>query len=156
VILQVFFDIAAGTILTRTVRTVPTSYRSTAGSALTVAGTTGGSIGLLLESVSLTSRGRIRRRFCYLTIFWMLTPAIMWFLPETVGRELEEIIAGSECDLISRLRTIPFALLILMPRCLDAREVRASRSSRLMASNAHRRGRSCGYRAAARSWVDVS
>ncbi len=91
-ILQVFFDIAAGTILNAySAELFPTSYRSTAGSALTVAGTTGGAIGLLLESVLYNFTGSHTKSVCYLTIFWMLTPAIMWFLPETSGRELEEI-----------------------------------------------------------------
>jgi len=91
-ILQVFFDIAAGTILNAySAELFPTSYRSTAGSALTVAGTTGGAIGLLLESVLYSFTGSHTTAICYLTIFWMLTPAIMWFLPETSGRELEEI-----------------------------------------------------------------
>jgi MFS family permease len=91
-ILQVFFDIAAGTILNAySAELFPTSYRSTAGSALTVAGTTGGAIGLLLESVLYNLTGSHSQAVCYLTIFWMLTPAIMWFLPETSGRELEEI-----------------------------------------------------------------
>ena len=91
-ILQVFFDIAAGTILNAySAELFPTSYRSTAGSALTVAGTTGGAIGLLLESVLYSLTGSHAKAVCYLTIFWILTPAIMWFLPETAGRELEEI-----------------------------------------------------------------
>ena len=91
-ILQVFFDIAAGTILNAySAELFPTSYRSTAGSALTVAGTTGGAIGLLLESVLYNFTGSHTKAVCYLTIFWILTPAIMWFLPETSGRELEEI-----------------------------------------------------------------
>ena len=91
-ILQVFFDIAAGTILNAySAELFPTSYRSTAGSALTVAGTTGGAIGLLLESVLYNLTGSHSTAVCYLTIFWILTPAIMWFLPETSGRELEEI-----------------------------------------------------------------
>jgi len=91
-ILQVFFDIAAGTILNAySAELFPTSYRSTAGSALTVAGTTGGAIGLLLESVLFNFTWSHTKAVCYLTIFWMLTPAIMWFLPETSGRELEEI-----------------------------------------------------------------
>ena len=91
-ILQVFFDIAAGTILNAySAELFPTSYRSTAGSALTVAGTTGGAIGLLLESLLYNLTGSHAKAVCYLTIFWMVTPAIMWFLPETSGRELEEI-----------------------------------------------------------------
>jgi MFS family permease len=91
-ILQVFFDVAASTILNAySAELFPTSYRSTAGSALTVAGTTGGAIGLFLEGVLYKRTGSHSTAICYLTIFWMLTPAIMWFFPETSGRELEEI-----------------------------------------------------------------
>src|SRR5712692_9901583 len=91
-ILQVFFDIAAGTILNAySAELFPTSYRSTAGSALVVAGTTGGAIGLFLEGVLYKFTGSHAKAVCYLTIFWMLSPVIMWFFPETSGRELEEI-----------------------------------------------------------------
>lgn len=91
-ILQVFFDVAASTILNAySAELFPTSYRSTAGSALTVAGTTGGAIGLFLEGVLYSRTGSHSTAICYLTIFWMLAPAIMWFFPETSGRELEEI-----------------------------------------------------------------
>jgi putative MFS transporter len=91
-ILQVFFDFAANTILNAySAELFPTSYRSTAGSALTVAGTTGGAIGLLLEGVLRNVTGSHAKAICYLTIFWILAPAIMLFFPETSGRELEEI-----------------------------------------------------------------
>ncbi len=91
-ILQVFFDVAASTILNAySAELFPTSYRSTAGSALTVAGTTGGAIGLFLEGVLYKQTGSHATAICYLTIFWMLAPAITWFFPETSGRELEEI-----------------------------------------------------------------
>jgi len=69
----------------------PTSYRSTAGSALAVAGTTGGALGLFLEGVLYNFTGSHARAVCYLTVFWIISPMIMWFLPETSGRELEEI-----------------------------------------------------------------
>ena len=46
---------------------------------------------MLLESVLFNFTASHSKAVCYLTIFWMLTPAIMWFLPETSGRELEEI-----------------------------------------------------------------
>src|ERR1700730_6658529 len=91
-VLQVFFDVAASTILNAySAELFPTSYRSTAGSALTVAGTTGGALGLFLEGVLYNRTGSHVTAICYLTIFWMLAPAIMWFFPETSGRELEEI-----------------------------------------------------------------
>jgi MFS transporter, putative metabolite:H+ symporter len=91
-ILETFFDIAAGMILAAySAELFPTSYRSTAGSALAVAGTTGGALGLFLEGVLFNFTGSHARAVCYLTVFWMVAPAIMWFLPETSGRELEEI-----------------------------------------------------------------
>src|SRR5271166_2242918 len=91
-ILETFFDIAAGMILgAYSAELFPTSYRSTAGSALAVAGTTGGALGLFLEGVLFNLTGSHARAICYLTVFWMVSPAIMWFLPETSGRELEEI-----------------------------------------------------------------
>ena len=91
-ILETFFDIAAGMILSAySAELFPTSYRSTAGSALAVAGTTGGALGLFLEGVLYNLTGSHARAVCYLTVFWIISPLIMWFLPETSGRELEEI-----------------------------------------------------------------
>ncbi len=91
-ILEVFFDIASGTIMNAySAELFPTSYRSTAGSALAVAGTTGGALGLFFEGVLFNITGSHARAVCYLTVFWIIAPAIMWFFPETSGRELEEI-----------------------------------------------------------------
>jgi putative MFS transporter len=91
-ILETFFDIAASTILNAySAELFPTSYRSTAGSALAVAGTTGGALGLFFEGVLYNFTGSHARAVCYLTVFWIISPMIMWFLPETSGRELEEI-----------------------------------------------------------------
>jgi MFS family permease len=91
-ILETFFDIAAGTILTAySAELFPTSYRSTAGSALAVAGTTGGALGLFFEGVLFNLTGSHARAVCYLTVFWIVSPAIVWFFPETSGRELEDI-----------------------------------------------------------------
>jgi putative MFS transporter len=91
-ILETFFDIASSTILNAySAELFPTSYRSTAGSALAVAGTTGGALGLFLEGVLYNFTGSHARAVCYLTVFWIISPMIMWFLPETSGRELEEI-----------------------------------------------------------------
>jgi putative MFS transporter len=91
-ILEVFFDIAGSTIMNAySAEMFPTSYRSTAGSALVVAGTTGGAIGLFLEGVLFSLTGSHARSIRYLTVFWLIAPAIMWFFPETSGRELEEI-----------------------------------------------------------------
>ncbi|HEY6420620.1 MAG TPA: MFS transporter [Candidatus Binataceae bacterium] len=91
-ILEIFFDVASSTILNAySAELFPTSYRSTAGSALAVAGTTGGALGLFFEGVLFNLTGSHARAVCYLTVFWIIAPAIMWFFPETSGRELEEI-----------------------------------------------------------------
>jgi putative MFS transporter len=91
-ILETFFDIAAGTIMTAySAELFPTSYRSTAGSALAVAGTTGGALGLFFEGVLFNLTGSHAHAVCYLTVFWIVAPAIVWFFPETSGRELEDI-----------------------------------------------------------------
>ncbi len=91
-ILETFFDIASSTILNAySAELFPTSYRSTAGSALAVAGTTGGALGLFFEGLLYNFTGSHARAVCYLTVFWIISPMIMWFLPETSGRELEEI-----------------------------------------------------------------
>jgi MFS family permease len=91
-ILETFFDIASSTILNAySAELFPTSYRSTAGSALAIAGTTGGAIGLFFEGVLYNLTGSLARSVCYLTVFWMIAPAILWFFPETSGLELEEI-----------------------------------------------------------------
>jgi putative MFS transporter len=91
-ILETFFDIAAFMILNAySAELFPTSYRSTAGSALAVAGTTGGALGLYFEGVLYNLTGSHARAVCYLTVFWIVSPLIMWFFPETSGRELEEI-----------------------------------------------------------------
>jgi putative MFS transporter len=91
-ILETFFDFAGMMILSAySAELFPTSYRSTASSALAIAGTTGGALGLFLEGVLYNLTGSLSRAVCYLTIFWMIAPAILWFFPETSGRELEEI-----------------------------------------------------------------
>jgi putative MFS transporter len=91
-ILQTFFDFAANMILSAySAELFPTSYRSTAGSALAIAGTTGGALGLFFEGVLYNLTGSLPRSVCYLTVFWMIAPAILWFFPETSGRELEDI-----------------------------------------------------------------
>lgn len=90
--LELFFDVASGTILSAySAELFPTSHRSTAGSALAVAGTTGGALGLLLEGVLYRMTGSHWIAVRYLTVFWMLAPAIMLLFPETAGRELEAI-----------------------------------------------------------------
>jgi putative MFS transporter len=91
-ILSLFFDTAAGTILgAYSAELFPTSHRSTAGSALAVAGTTGGAIGLLLEGVLYAMTGSHWIAVRWLMIFWLIAPSMIFFLPETAGAELEDI-----------------------------------------------------------------
>jgi MFS family permease len=92
-VLQLFFDIAAGTIFSAyAAELFPTSHRSTAGSALQVAGTTGGSLGLLLEALLYRYTHSHWTAVSYMTMIWMIAPLIMFFgFPETAGRELEAI-----------------------------------------------------------------
>ena len=92
-ILQLFFDTAASTIFSAYgAELFPTSHRSTAGSALAVAGTTGGAIGLLLEGLLYRYTHSQWTAISYLIVFWMMAPIIMYFgFPETAGKELEAI-----------------------------------------------------------------
>ena len=91
-IVELFFDTAAGTILgAYSAELFPTSHRSTAGSALSVASTTGGALGLFLEGILYGMTGSHWIAVRYLTVFWMIAPFLMLFLPETAGRELESI-----------------------------------------------------------------
>lgn len=92
-ILELFFDTASGTILAAySAELFPTSHRTTAGSALSVAGTTGGALGLALESVLYNYTGSHWIAVRYLTVFWMIAPFVMYlFYPETAGMELESI-----------------------------------------------------------------
>jgi len=92
-ILQLFFDTASGTILSAySAELFPTAYRSTAGSALMVAGTAGGALGLFFEGILYGVTGSHWLAIRYLTVFWMLSPIIVFtFFPETAGRELEAI-----------------------------------------------------------------
>ena len=91
-ILETFFDFAGTMILSAySAELFPTSYRSTASSALAVAGTTGGALGLFFEGVLYNYTGSLSRSVCCLTIVWIIAPAILWYFPETSGRELEEI-----------------------------------------------------------------
>ncbi len=92
-ILELFFDTASGTIMAAySAELFPTSFRSTAGSALAVAGTTGGAVGLMLEGMLYRITGSHWTAIRYLLGFWMVSPVIIFtFFPETAGRELEEI-----------------------------------------------------------------
>jgi putative MFS transporter len=92
-IIELFLDSASGTIVAAySAELFPTSHRSTAGSALAVAGTTGGAIGLLIEGILFSYFHSHWTAISYLTVFWMMAPFIMYFgYPETAGQELEEI-----------------------------------------------------------------
>ena len=92
-IFQLFFDVASSTIaFAYSAELFPTSYRSTAGSVLAVAGTTGGALGFFLEGLLYRSTGSHWLAVRYLAVFWLMVPFIMFFFfPETAGLELETI-----------------------------------------------------------------
>ncbi len=92
-IFQLFFDVASSTIaVAYSAELFPTSYRSTAGSVLSVAGTTGGALGFFLEGLLYRSTGSHWIDVRYLAVFWLMPSIIMFFFfPETAGRELEAI-----------------------------------------------------------------
>jgi hypothetical protein len=57
-----------------------------------VAGTAGGALGLFFEGILYGVTGSHWLAIRYLTVFWMLSPIIVFtFFPETAGRELEAI-----------------------------------------------------------------
>jgi len=100
-IVELFCDLASSTIVAAYgAELFPTSYRSTAGSALAVAGTTGGSLGFLIESALFRSTGSHWIAVRWLTVFWMIAPFVMFFFfPETAGLELETISPESAAPL---------------------------------------------------------
>jgi MFS family permease len=92
-VLQLFFDTGSSAIFSAySAELFPTSHRSTAGSALAVAGTTGGALGLFLEGVIYGYTNSQWMAITYLIPIWMIAPLIMYFgFPETAGQELEAI-----------------------------------------------------------------
>ena len=92
-IFLLFFDVAADTIgRAYGIELFPTSYRSTAGSVLSVTGTTGGALGFFLEGLLYRSTGSHWTAIRYVTLAWFAPAIIMWlFFPETAGLELETI-----------------------------------------------------------------
>src|SRR5208282_4857000 len=79
-ICQLFFDVASNTIaVAYSAELFPTSYRSTAGSVLSVAGTTGGALGFFLEGLLYRSTGSHWVAVRYLAVFWLMAPIIMIF-----------------------------------------------------------------------------
>ncbi|MGH7934638.1 MAG: MFS transporter [Candidatus Binataceae bacterium] len=91
--LRLFCDTASGAITTiYSAELFPTSHRAAAASAMVVSGTTGGALGLMLESVLYGAIGSHWTSICYLTVFWLIASFVMFALfPETAGRELDEI-----------------------------------------------------------------
>src|SRR5258708_28104033 len=85
-----FFDVASSTIgYAYSAELFPTSYRSTAGSVLAVAGTTGGALGFFLEGLLYRSTGSHWLAVRDLAVFWLMVPFIMLFVfPETAGSAL--------------------------------------------------------------------
>jgi predicted MFS family arabinose efflux permease len=92
-IVRLFFETAAGTIAGAfAVELFPTSYRSTAGGALAIAGTIGGAVGLLLEGWLFRLSGSHWSAIRYLLLIQLVAPVIVvLFFPETASRELEDI-----------------------------------------------------------------
>jgi putative MFS transporter len=69
----------------------PTSQRAAAGSALMVAKSGGGAIGLMLETIFYSAAGSHWRAIRWLLGFWFAAAILMLLFPETAGRELEAI-----------------------------------------------------------------
>jgi putative MFS transporter len=92
-IMQLFCDTASSTIVNAySAELFPTSYRSTASSALGVVGTLGAATGLLLESALYTIVGSHWRAVSILFVCWFSAGlVILFFFPETAGQELEAI-----------------------------------------------------------------
>lgn len=90
---RLFFDTAGATILTAySAELFPTSHRSAAASATTVAGTTGAALGLYLEGLLYAATGSHWSAIRLLMAFSMAGAAVMYLtFPETAGMELEEI-----------------------------------------------------------------
>jgi MFS family permease len=99
-IVRLFFDTAAATILTAySVELFPTSHRSAAASALTVAGTTGAALGLFLEGVFYAAAGSHWQAIRVLMVSSMAGALIMFLsFPETARLELEEISPEASAD----------------------------------------------------------
>ncbi len=92
-IVRLFLDTAGATILVAySAELFPTSHRSAAASATTVAGTTGAALGLLLEGYLYAASGSHWRAIQLLMGFSIAAAVLMYLtFPETAGRELEEI-----------------------------------------------------------------
>jgi MFS family permease len=90
---QLFCDQATITIMsTYSTELFPTTHRAAASSALNVAGFSGGTFGLLLESTLYGLVGSHAGAIRWLIAPWLLAAILMYLLfPETAGLELEQI-----------------------------------------------------------------
>jgi Sugar (and other) transporter len=88
------FALQGATVLERALGSelFPTSYRSTASSIRMLAATLGGSLGLALESVLYDALGSHTAAITALLPGLAIGVAVVWLgIPETAGRELEEV-----------------------------------------------------------------
>ena len=69
----------------------PTAYRGSATGALTMSEALGAGLGLLMLSLFSTTEGDILVYIPWLSCAVLGAAVIIWFFPETAGRELEEI-----------------------------------------------------------------
>jgi MFS family permease len=92
-VMSLFAQTAASTILNAfSAELFPTSHRSTAESAIAVAGTLGGSAGLLMESMIYSRVGNHWRTVSFLMLASVVAAIVMViFVPETASAELDEI-----------------------------------------------------------------
>jgi putative MFS transporter len=92
-IVRLFFDTSSSTIMSAySAELFPTSHRSAAASAQTVAGTTGGALGLFIEGLLYGAMGSHWSAIRALAGFWLVAPfVILLCFPETAAMELEKI-----------------------------------------------------------------
>jgi len=69
----------------------PTAYRSTAAGVREAVGTAGASLGLGLLTLLYAATGSHSASITWLLLLTPISPLILLFIPETAGRELEEI-----------------------------------------------------------------
>ena len=69
----------------------PTAFRSTAAGVREAVGTVGASLGLVILSLLYVMTGSHSASISWVLLLTPLSPLIVLFIPETAGRELEEI-----------------------------------------------------------------
>ena len=69
----------------------PTAYHSTAAGVREAVGTAGASLGLGILSLLYAATGSNSGSITWLLLLTPISPLILLFIPETAGRELEEI-----------------------------------------------------------------